>query len=104
MPYETVWTDPEVYVTHKGVTVYHLYKNDDIEQGARTYSFTLHPQAGEADWGVFPNTPLFDVRDLPGFTDGPWNERAGIIREFVIAAIDAGIITQDGVKKKEVAR
>lgn len=101
MPYETVWVDPEVYVTHNGVTVYHLYKNDDIDQGVRTYQFTIDPNLGEGDW-VFPDTRLFDVRELPDFTDASWNEREAVIRAFVIAAIDAGIITQDGVK--EVAR
>ena len=30
MPYKTVWVEPEVFLEHNGVTVYHTYLDDDI--------------------------------------------------------------------------
>ena len=56
MPYKTIWVEPEVFLEHSGVTVYHTYKDDDIEQGASWYWFRLDQE--ENDEGEF------DIRDL----------------------------------------
>lgn len=47
MPYHAEWVDPEVFLVHNGVTVYHTYRDDDLDQGPRTYGFTLNPCCGE---------------------------------------------------------
>ena len=57
MPYKTVWVEPEIFLEHKGVTVYHTYRDDDFEQGARWYWFTQREDGGE-DEGAF------DIRDV----------------------------------------
>lgn len=41
MPTITIWADPEVYLTHKGVTVFHTYADDDKENGKSASQFTL---------------------------------------------------------------
>ena len=58
MPYTTEWVSNEVAFEVDGVTVFHVYKNDDMSEGRRTYWFTLDENGNEAD-------DAFDVRDLP---------------------------------------
>ena len=31
MPFQTEWIPPEVFLEHKDVTIYHVYKRDDID-------------------------------------------------------------------------
>lgn len=40
MPTKTVWVAPEEFLTHKGVTVYHTYKENDIDDCRHPYCFT----------------------------------------------------------------
>ena len=57
MPYVTEWQEPEIYLQHKGVTVYRTYVDNELEQGCRTYWFTLNAED-------FEQEDEFDVRDL----------------------------------------
>ena len=67
MPYETVWVDPDVALTHVGpkgeVTIYHTYMDDETEQGQRTYIFTTKKEGSECD------DDAFDIRDLQAWDD-----------------------------------
>lgn len=58
MPWLSRFVEAERVLTHKDVSVYHTYKNDDPDEGQRTYCFVLRPEDGECDEGVF------DVRSL----------------------------------------
>jgi hypothetical protein len=60
MPYSTQWVEPELLLDHQGVKVYRVYKNDELEQGAQEYHFTLDPE----DEDAYESTETFDVRDL----------------------------------------
>lgn len=115
MPYRTEWEDPEIFlhaydVNGKDVIVYYTYKNDEIEQGTRTYSFTLDPAVGDLGWGGFSHLegPLFDVRDFPDFrewTSGsmlPLEKYEQTIRRFIVSLIERGIITSEGITPSEV--
>ncbi len=55
MPTSTVWVEPEVFLTHGNVTVYHTYKDDDIAQGTDKYSYTTNRASDDEH---------FDVRHL----------------------------------------
>ena len=55
MPFDSSWVPPEVFLRHKGVTVCCTYKNDDINNGARTYWYTLSSDE---------DLEQFDVREL----------------------------------------
>ena len=58
MPFGTVrWVKPKVFLTHKGVKVYHVYEEDEIDNGARTFSYTLDVRGGDTEGD-------FDVREL----------------------------------------
>jgi hypothetical protein len=66
VPYRTEWVDPELFVRHKRVAVYHTYKDDELECGTRTYWFTLSFDCGDDRCfcsGRCRN--VFDVHDLP---------------------------------------
>ncbi len=52
------WVPPEVALEYKGVTIYHVYKNDDMEQGARTFWFGTSPDCSDE------NEKSFDIRAL----------------------------------------
>jgi len=102
MPIDTSWVDPELFLEHNDVTVYHTYKNDDINSGRRVYSYTLSELCSEDACsddrcdGVCVR--VFDVRELSQFGDhldiGDADQRhAAVIR----AAIEAGALTVNGV-------
>ena len=55
MPTKTTWTDPEVFLHYGNVTVYHTYRDDDVDQGVNWYHFTLIE---------FEDGHEFDIRDL----------------------------------------
>ncbi len=42
MPTQTVWIEPELLLEHHGVRVFHTYKEDDYDQGAKRYWFTVN--------------------------------------------------------------
>lgn len=41
------WIDPEVFLTHGDVTIYHVYKDDEIAQGRREYWYTTDLSGGD---------------------------------------------------------
>jgi hypothetical protein len=56
MPYTSEWVPPEIFLTHKDVTVYHSYKDNDLSNGRARYWYTMSQQE-EQDHE-------FDVREL----------------------------------------
>lgn len=86
MPY--MWVPPEVFLEHKGVVIYHVYRDDNIDDPREYWYGYSETCSDEGD-------DVFDVRTLPnpdGLTD-----HADIIRR----AIDMGILTQEGIKESE---
>jgi len=66
MPTQTVWIDPELLLKHRAVRVFHTYKDDDYNQGARLYEFTLSQVCGELDrlCDDQPCRHVFNVQEL----------------------------------------
>ena len=75
------WIDPEVFLTHGDVTIYHVYKDDEIAQGRREYWYTTDLSGGD-----YEDPCSFDVRDLPTFTSKKSHE------QVIIEAIKAGVL------------
>lgn len=103
MPRSSEWIPNEVYLRFDGVTVHFVYRDDDLEQGARSYWYSLSPEGsdiGDEDEGTF------DVRDLPtwgeavedtaGAAVGGSTEEDAAIRTAITLAIQQGILTKDG--------
>lgn len=58
MPYKTRWIDPAIALEYKGITVYHTYKDDDIDNYIHPFHYTTNPKYSE-DSGK-----KFDIRKL----------------------------------------
>ena len=66
MPYASEWVDPEVFLEHGGVTIYHLYKHDELSAGRSDDRFTVDPDNGSYDDAFDPAQPRsFRIEDLP---------------------------------------
>lgn len=119
MPTSTAWCDPEVFMEHNGVTVYQTYKDDDIQQGAKTYWFTCDSTSDDHSFDVrdfkTPSRgridacpPFLSARSNPAFesaskeTQAKWREEwqqwhasgeKEAIRVVLAEAIDEGLIS-----------
>lgn len=65
MPYISKWVPAPKFMTYRGVTLYRLYKYDEMADGGvpRTMTFGLTPDCSDSD----PIGQKADVRDMPGF-------------------------------------
>jgi hypothetical protein len=118
MPFKTAWEGPELFVEHKGVKVFHTYKDDDVNQGQRCYWLTVNAECGMTA-RVCEDQPcrhVFDVRGLstwrepehpPYCTENNtpqnhasweryWKQEAHAIKASVVAAIDRGELSTRG--------
>ena len=84
MPYD--WVEPELFVEHGGVKVFHIYKNNFVHDGRRECWFTTDICGGESD-----DPCAFDVRDLSTFAPGKPYSQA------VCDAIDKGELKREPV-------
>jgi len=114
-----VWIDPELFLEHQGVRVYHTYKEDDYDQGERRYEFTTDARCGLLDslCADEPCRHVFDVQALStwqptpqppyccGANDTPenraawqryWELEATAITTAITAAIDRGELSARG--------
>lgn len=119
MPYITSWVDPEVFLVHKGITVYHTYNDNDFGQGRLTYWFTTNGFSDEDSFDVREldvpskvrlndHPPFLSASSNPAFETASEEQKAewrqqwaawhdggeeNIIRAMIIEAIDLGLIT-----------
>jgi hypothetical protein len=56
MPY--AWTEPTEVLTHQGVTVYHVYKNEFWDAGTREFLYRTD---------ITEESEPFDLRDLESY-------------------------------------
>lgn len=63
MPYVTEHRPAELFMEHAGIEIYHVYKNNEFDQGVRTYWFAVHDD-GDDD-AAHGTDGVFDVRHLP---------------------------------------
>ncbi len=83
MPFKTTFVMPEVFMRYKGVKVYHVYCDDDVDQGPLDFTYTLDPEHNESE------PTAFDVRDLSTCID----KRAPdikTIKQAIRWALDSG--------------
>jgi len=85
----TQWMPAETFLTHKGVTVYHVYKNDDIARGPRMYGYGWREDC-------YDERDSFDIRNLPNPEQHDIETAEGC-KALLREAIDAGILTDEGV-------
>jgi len=76
------WEPPEIFVEHKGVIIFHVYKDDEMQNGQREYWYTTSESGGEGSGFEF------DVRELPEYDS---TDHEGTVKK----AIEAGLLIQD---------
>lgn len=69
MPYVTEHQPAELFMEHAAVKIYHVYKNNELDQGARTHWFAIHDD-GDDD-ARHTEDGVFDVRCLPAPPSSP---------------------------------
>ena len=89
------WIPNELALKYKDVFIYHIYKDDDNDQGIREYYFGLDEFGSDEGTDEYSGHIVFDVRDLPSYD--PDLDIKDVLRK----AIDNGEITQDYVKTEE---
>ena len=115
MPTQTSWVDPELFLDHGGVKVFHTYKDDDLDQGPNRYWFTLKTECSveRPACGITFCPHVFDVRELAtweppvqpsyctGDNDTPenhaaweryWEQELEAIRTSMKTVIDSGAL------------
>jgi hypothetical protein len=80
--------DPPVFVAHRGSTVYHCWHDECLSENW----YTTDPDDADIDRA---GNAQFDVRDLP-VAPPMGDDRRADHRGRIMAAIDAGLITEDG--------
>lgn len=89
------WVPNELAFKYQGVSIYHIYKNDDNGQGVRTYWYGLDEYGSDDGTDECGEHIVFDVRDLPSYDSNL------DIEDNLRKAIDNGEITENYVKTKE---
>ena len=71
MPYQSVYVPAKKFMQFRGISIYHVYKDNDIENGERRYCFSLEEDSD--DHCVMDGLRNFDVKDL-----SIWEEARGL--------------------------
>jgi len=87
MPYSNV--PAELFMSHNGVNIYHIYNDDFVENGPRDCWYCTNDYGSDND----PHGPeygVFDIRNLPGFD----NDRD--VKDLIAENIDGGYFDDYG--------
>lgn len=89
MPYTQEWVAPEVFMQHKGVTIYHTYDDGDFNNGPMKFWYTTCENDTEVKFH-------FDVRDLPTDIPRPVLNKSQECecKRIISDAINSGLIKQ----------
>lgn len=98
MPYKSEWVPADVYLTHKNVNIYHVYRYNDIENGKREYHFSLSQDSD--DNPSYSNDPTgFDVRDLESWPLAEGSTEEEKIKDALIRSIESYELSPELVKE-----
>jgi hypothetical protein len=89
MPYDYV--EAEMLLEFRGVKVYHIYKNDMVDNGRHKYWYGIAPWCHEGD------REMFDVRDIARTMNMPEPVTVLDITTVILRAINRGVITSYSV-------
>lgn len=101
MPYETIYVPAELFMEHNGVKLYYTYKDNDVQNGTRTYWYDNIENSDDE------GTTAVDVRELHEQMKSAHSYeieegRIAILRD----AIDAGLVEagndEDGAENDNV--
>ncbi len=87
MPYVSTYTEPDIFLTHNDVNIYHIYKDDDLDEGIRTYWYGYDEDCDDS------GTSSFDIRELSNYDKDEDPDH----KDILIEAIELGLLTSEGV-------
>lgn len=88
MPWESEWVPAPLFLSYKGVNVYHTYKMDELSAGDSNCCFVLNSNHGEDKSFFVPQLSTWPV-------DGDTRQTEENVRAAIIAAIDKGELVAD---------
>ena len=101
MPYKTTrtWVEPELFLEHRGVRVYHTYSLDDIDEDPNTFTYTLY---NIEDLERNFNITKLSTNNIKNYCDITWDD----IRNIIKRAIDIGELKIDerGLKEETIKK
>lgn len=97
MPYKEVWLPPEIFLEHRGVRIYHVYKNDDVGQGVRHFWYGLSPWCSD-------ERDSFDVRNIASALGLPQPDTPEEIAAVIRVAVDRALEGRPEECGREFAR
>lgn len=83
MPTKTAWCEPELFLEHNGVKVFHAYDYNDVANGPLEYFFTAEHRSDEHSFDIrnfdteislHPGVP-FDSMEDPEYRKGTSKQR-----------------------------
>ena len=89
MPHQNIWVEPDLFIKHNGVQVYHDYEEDDFDQPAE-FDFRIYPSG----YPVGDDWECFDVRRLSTWVAG--DSHSDPIEDAIKRAIESGELDNDG--------
>ena len=65
------WVPPNLFFEHKGINIYHVYKNQDIDEGPMIFWYSLsNTKSDDSGKGGYVDC-WFDARRLPTWKNSP---------------------------------
>jgi len=94
MPLRQLFVEPDVVLTHKGVTIYRAYTDDDVDQ-PEPFVFTTNLLGTDSH-----HPDAFDIRDIEKLRAvhqmRAYPDRAGsFVQDALVEAVEAGLIVGD---------
>lgn len=83
MPWQ--WTEPEKFLSFRGVTVFHTYKDELSDIPLEFWYSTSSTNA-------LGSPEEFDIRDLPGYRSQDGQGKTAEHERVIKAAIDSGLL------------
>ncbi len=69
MPYVSEHRPADLFMEHAGVKIYHVYRDNEFDQGIRTYWYAIHDDGN--DYNDHAIDGVLDVRCLPAPPSSP---------------------------------
>lgn len=93
MPFEQA--PAEVFMVHRGVPIYHVYRHDMMTDGSRRdYHYSFYEYNSDEDNPG--EDPCFDIRELPNYVGNSREEHLGAIANAIDSGYFDGWEHQDG--------
>jgi len=93
MPFLEKTVRAKKFFTYKGISFYHTYKNDNINEGELQYSFVFNP------YDLYEDQSLW-VPNLPNWKEIIVSDLKSYVKDIIKEAVDLGYIKKERAAKR----